>query len=749
MNAFDDGRAAAEEMFGVKIADALARAVQRGVVTPSVQNAARLKAQFPTTARMTPSTVQDTLHGMQAPPSKAQDAHLQVLRKNLRESQDTVSGPMEVIQQRGTGPRMREITGPTLTAHYAPLPMATTGGASYQPGAGAPVLRVTPEIERRLAYQTEAGKPTETLQRRIQQQQVTDTGVIGVNPRLPKHVHRPALEHEIGERWHAEQALRGKPITPYAGHYGPEATVRELGAAATSPKSWHTSVSDRTSPDAALSDQQFMKHYTHVGGTRGAPVLPDSRQSRAIQQKFDQEFARTPQQLAAKQMPEGRLDDLRAARTYALQGMPLTPGVEAALAHPSIQARLNRTVPKRVIQDVARQGPSEAGPLGFRKLSVVDDPREEQTDPPAEESHLLRNLGMAGAMAAPWGGTIGEQKLIHEGKGVDTRSLAEFRKHFRPGDIILQGDEAIEPFKVFSGISTGQPKALHVEVVGRKNQMYGAGGSGMQAAPIKEFTPTHSRLQLLRPKMTPGEVTEQMRNMEQGLRTTSTFEKHLTHALDARGHDADQIEKLLRVTGNGTYNTYEAAGTALKNLFVPKLRSEAAAEAAKQQTVEARRAFNRNQGGFAKDVAEDGVARLDRFHPLRKVPQSAALFQSQIAPACVGSICSTFPAQALPQGKNVVPGKLPSEVMGSDYLRSNMYEPVARHGFGTPDPFHETLLKHGPLAARLGVGAALAGSVYGGSKLLGWYQQRQRRQTQADDKPAYQKGAEDASRLFA
>jgi len=390
--------------------------------------------------------------------------------------------------------------------------------------------------------------------------------------------------------------------------------------------------------------------------------------------------------------------------------------------------------------------------MGFKKLAVVDDPRETDEDESGRpEDHTLRNLGMAGAMAAPWAGMIGDQPVIHDRKGVSVSSLAELKKHFRPGDIILQGDKAGDPFKIFSGISTGQPKSLHVEMVGRKGQMYGAGGSGMQAAPIAEFKPKHTRLQLLRPDMTQEQINEQLRNMEQGLRTTGTFEKHMEKALRGQGRTVAETEKLLGVLGNATYNTYEAAGTALKNLFMPKLRSADAAEAAKRQTIEARAAFNRNEGGFASDTAQAGLDRLKRFHPVRKVPQSAALFQSQVAPACIGSICSTFPAQALPQGKHVVPGKLPSEVLGADYLKSTMYKPVAHWGFGTPDPTHETLLKYGPTAARLGVGAALAGGIYGGSKLLGWYQNRNRRRQQmaegADD-GSYEKGARLAKQLF-
>jgi len=353
--AFDDGCAAAADLFGVKIADALTRAVQRGAVSPSIENAMRLRAQFPSTSRTAPATVQKTLAGMQQPGGSAQEAQLRNLRENLRKSRRTTDDAMSEIHVRGMKPRMRELTNPSLTALFKRTPISQTGGALYEPATGAPVLRRTPEVERRLGYAAVAGGDTKALQQRLQKQQISADGVIAVNPRLPTHVLRPALEHEVGERWHAEQALRGKPITPFAGHYGPEATVRELTYAAASPKSWATSVADRMSPNTTFSDQQFMPRYTQVGGTRDAPVPMDSRQSRAIQRMYDREFARTPQQLEARKLPEDRITDLRNARIYALQGLPLSPGVEAALAHPSVQARFNRHVPREHVNTVARQ----------------------------------------------------------------------------------------------------------------------------------------------------------------------------------------------------------------------------------------------------------------------------------------------------------------------------------------------------------------------------------------------------------
>jgi len=177
-------------------------------------------------------------------------------------------------------------------------------------------------------------------------------------------------------------------------------------------------------------------------------------------------------------------------------------------------------------------------------------------------------------------------------------------------------------------------------------------------------------------------------------------------------------------------------------------------------TLKGRAAFNVNKGGVADTAAQAGVDRLDRFKALKGLPQSSAIFQSQVTPQCIGSACTTYTAQTLPKGKLVVPGKLPSEILGADYLRSELYEPVARHGFNRAPPLHERFMPYAPTAARLGAGALLAGGVYAGAKALGWYKRRHERQhahqppvvttpeTEEMQTAEYTKGAEVALDLF-
>lgn len=333
----------------VKLADALMRAIGRGVISPTAANAERLRQQFPKQTRFSPGTLQRFLAG--EPPSQQILARI---RQNLRES--TRSNPETArsaeIQLRGTRARMSELTAGKDIAAFGKSPMAETGGAHYRPHTGVTSLRETPEVGRRLAYAQRMGRGDAAA--RLTRGQVSGGGEIRVNPRLKSQVIRPALEHEVGERFHADRALRGVgALTPFSGHYGPEATTRELLYAAQHPKSWQTSVADRVSPDASTTDQLFMRRYTSVGGTAGAPIPVDSRQSRSLARLFDQDYQRMIKN--PKLIDESRLQDLRDARTYAAQGFPMSPGVEKALADVNIQRRLNRAIPRDVIESVSRQ----------------------------------------------------------------------------------------------------------------------------------------------------------------------------------------------------------------------------------------------------------------------------------------------------------------------------------------------------------------------------------------------------------
>jgi hypothetical protein len=92
--------------------------------------------------------------------------------------------------------------------------------------------------------------------------------------------------------------------------------------------------------------------------------------------------------------------------------------------------------------------------------------------------------------------------------------------------------------------------------------------------------------------------------------------------------------------------------------------------------------------------------------------REANLYYNNRVDRLVSSVCSTVPALSMPAGKAVVPGKLPSQVLPADYLRSQHYTPVARFS-ANPTALHEKILGHGPTLTRLGAGALGAGAVYG------------------------------------
>lgn len=105
----------------------------------------------------------------------------------------------------------------------------------------------------------------------------------------------------------------------------------------------------------------------------------------------------------------------------------------------------------------------------------------------------------------------------------------------------------------------------------------------------------------------------------------------------------------------------------------------------------------------------------DLFVP--KIP----LFQSKGGPLCTRGTCSTMPAQAFASvGKTVLPGVTPSLTTPADFLRSEHFFPVAA---SIKSSYANTLAhRMKPYASRLALGGALAGAVYGGSKL--WDQLR-------------------------
>lgn len=407
--------------------------------------------------------------------------------------------------------------------------------------------------------------------------------------------------------------------------------------------------------------------------------------------------------------------------------------------------------------------------MGFAKLAK--DSRED-----GEESHTLRNLAMAGGMAAPWAGLIGQKPVLHEGKG-PLMEWEEFQKNMRPGDIVIQGKPDPSAIKNFVGAVTGKPTAYHVEVVGPRGTKIDSGPrSGMASEPgqitldaaLREMgyskediphlppdvidaakanlVPRGERLQLLRLKMTPAQRKEFMKNLNQGVSTSDAYNKALERTLAKSQPSAQQAAALAEIGSGGTYNMRSSLLGGIKELFAPKLKSESAVEAEKEKIIAARKAFIENQGGQLDAAAQAGADRLKTMAPFKKVRGSRLLLQTHVAPTCVGSVCSSFPAQALPKGINVVPGKGPHDILGPDWLRSEAVEPVARFDPHPTLQRHERLLRYGPTAARLGAGALLAGGIYGASKLLGG-KKKAPSEPVPEERP-YDEGAKAASALF-
>ena len=357
---YDEGIEAALDAYGVKIADALSRAVQRGAVEPSIENAQRLRAQMPGSRwgrAPAPGVeqLQKTLGRMQNPALTPQgQSALQRMRGKLRESDFDPArvGRLEAIQAKSVEPRMKEL-GDVYDARES-YALINTGG---------PVKRVTPEMKRQFLVAKAKGD-TRSLVSKLRWEALKSTGHdIGLESG-PGYIRRPSLEHEAGERWLLERAARGKPVTPYASHMGPEATSREWNAAAHNPRGW-TEAANIRRDSFGITDSSFPRIYTAAGGTQGSPIAPDSRRERALGRAYDHLLSQGPyigegtrgevleilrRTGDSRKVPPGNIHAamLLPARNAALGGARLTPGLESALAHPSAQHLFTQQLPQDV-----------------------------------------------------------------------------------------------------------------------------------------------------------------------------------------------------------------------------------------------------------------------------------------------------------------------------------------------------------------------------------------------------------------
>lgn len=345
------GARLAFDTYGIKEADALTRAVQRGVVSPSIENARRLQAQMASDP-MSKSRIQKTLARMQQPPTPKGTRRLQELRAELRTNPNMSNAQdwrREGIQALSVAPRLRELgITPTNESPY------------FQPAMGLPIRTVTPEMARAVAISPEDWPA------RLKHIHAQPGGHINM-PRFGPGATRPALEHEVGERWLHDQAVRNKkPLTPFGTHYGVEPLVREWGIAAQHDGTWDDARELRRDNTSTHLEKSFGAVYKGVGGTQGAPVPADSRQSRAMARVYDRLYGNMRKKDRFQFEP-----DLENVRMTALTGLPLTAGAEQALSRPATQQMLYEG-PLKQHKALMRRDPAVLRQEALEKLGAYD-----------------------------------------------------------------------------------------------------------------------------------------------------------------------------------------------------------------------------------------------------------------------------------------------------------------------------------------------------------------------------------------
>lgn len=379
-------------------------------------------------------------------------------------------------------------------------------------------------------------------------------------------------------------------------------------------------------------------------------------------------------------------------------------------------------------------------------------------DPDGEgESHGVRNTLMAGAVAAPFAGLIGQKKQIHAGAG-DLYDYETLMKMTQPGDVILSGDTHMSSAKATVSAATGTPKGYHVSAVPRHEGVtfhsHPGTGTGMDEA-YMAFKPT-SRLQVLRPKLSPQQREEFLDNMDtvalgrDGLARKTRAVLQKTH-----GYAKADAQEMADLGAAGLYDLNIGTKGSIKDLLLPKIgRGRSASTDADR--AEALKAFDQ-MAGRKKDSISSGVAQKFDDHAKAYARRAAQLPEKMTAwlgtpieadglggalkekvrttagrglglrgvdsrtamgnlPDCSRGVCSTSPAMAMPQGVDVLPGKSHRDLLPSDYLRSELFETVGRHDPKPQMSRSEKILSHGPTLSRLAIGAAGAATTYGVSK---------------------------------
>jgi hypothetical protein len=358
--------------------------------------------------------------------------------------------------------------------------------------------------------------------------------------------------------------------------------------------------------------------------------------------------------------------------------------------------------------------------------SVDQDPE----DP--EESHLARNVAMTAAAAIPFAGLIGQRKAIHQGKGEEL-DFGAFKQKILPGDVLLTGDRALDRSKGAITAVSGNPEGYHIATPTTRRGTHVAEMTGPGMLHRDTGIRKNERMQILRPKFRGEELKSFIAQQEEFAARADALRRATKRHLRAQGYSGDALDRAARFARGTTYDESQATMTGVKEILLPKFRPARGIDKQQKEIQAARAAFSPEEIdatgkrlATAIAAARDSGKRL--YHDI--LPKDL----THLLPKNVAGICSTVPGACMPAGKPVVPNKLPNDLLPLDYLRSEHFEPVARYNPHAATP-HDLLLRHGPLLTRLGVAGALAGGIYGGTKLYS-HLKKKFRGDEAKEEPA-------------
>lgn len=310
----------------------------------------------------------------------------------------------------------------------------------------------------------------------------------------------------------------------------------------------------------------------------------------------------------------------------------------------------------------------------FKIAAVPPQPDDEPAD--SERSHLGRNLLMGGAAALPFAGMIGDTPNIHDGKGLEFKSLDELKKHVTPGDIVISSPHKKTFTTLGVGLGTGVPDATHAAFVDDLGRLISNRTEGNVAGPLIDPFEEGRAFTVLRPKVGgPLNAADMAKKYRRQYDAANALEIEMLK----KGLGPKEIGEMRR---NFYTKTKGFIRTPLHSVMAPTFGPHGAGDKAKKM-----------------------------FEDFYKKPSAANIEN------CAGGWCSLPGAMAFPEGMDVRPGRKPGDTTPVDFLKNPHLEAVGGYGRGK-NRYVDQMIRAGPTAARLTYGALAALGVYGASKAV-------------------------------